>query len=91
MARRKPWIKPKPLKIADDRNWTTKQRIFNDFYNLLDLVASNTGDTLWAMPEGAAVHVTAQDALIELALKYDQRIASQLAQRLGSDSDLREE
>ena len=69
----------KPLKIDD--------RLFNDAYDLLDRVAENVGDTLWAMPEGSAVHMTAHEALIDLAARYDEGIAKELQARLERDCE----
>lgn len=69
----------KPVKIDD--------RLFYDVYDLLDRVGENVGDTLWAMPAGSAVHMTAHEALIDLAQKYDEGIAKRLQARLERDCD----
>lgn len=62
-------------------------RLFNQFYDLLTQIAENVGDTLPAMPAGSAVHVSAHEALISLAEKYDPAIAEALVARLVKDSD----
>lgn len=54
--------------------------IFDDFYELLDRVAQEMGDTVW-FNHGATAH----EALVNLAGKYDGRLAYQLEQMLEAD------
>jgi len=69
-----------PNPIAPTHPENILKLVFDDFYELLDRVAANVGDTLWA---GKAT--TAHEALIDIAAKYDKKLESDLEARLEAD------